>query len=61
MKRAVLVLAFVVTALFMASGVALAALENMPDSGTVGTNGRVYDILRAGDKIYLAGSFTQIV
>jgi hypothetical protein len=44
----------------LASGVALAALGNTPDSGTVGANGRVWDILRAGDKVYLAGAFSQI-
>jgi hypothetical protein len=40
--------------------VALAALSNTPDAGTVETNGRVWDVLRAGDTIYLAGAFTQI-
>ena len=47
--------------MLLASGVALATFVDTPDSGTVGTNGRVWDILRANDKIYLAGSFTQIV
>jgi hypothetical protein len=44
----------------MASGAALAALSNTPDAGTVEANGRVWDILRAGDKVYLAGAFTQV-
>ena len=50
------------TALLLASGVALAALSDVPDEGTVGANGRVWDILRdpSRDKIYLAGAFTQI-
>jgi hypothetical protein len=43
----------------MASGVALAALSNTPDDSVL-ANGRVWDILRAGDNVYLAGSFTQI-
>jgi Ca2+-binding RTX toxin-like protein len=44
----------------LASGVALAALSDVPDPDTVGVNGRVWDILVAGDTIYLAGAFTQI-
>jgi Ca2+-binding RTX toxin-like protein len=54
-------LASALTALLLASGIALAAFNDTPDTGTVGTNGRVWDILRANDKVYLAGSFTQIV
>ena len=59
--KGALLLAAMAGSLILASGVALAALSNTPDPGTVGTNGRVWDILRAGDKIYLAGSFTQII
>ena len=44
----------------LSCGVAWAALSTTPDPGTAGANGRVYDILRTGDRIYLAGSFTQI-
>jgi outer membrane protein assembly factor BamB len=60
MRRPVVLLATMVLTLLVASGVALAALSNTPDSGTEGANGRVWDILRAGDKVYLAGAFTQI-
>jgi outer membrane protein assembly factor BamB len=60
MRRTVVLLATMVLTLLVASGVALAALGNTADSGTVGANGRVWDILRAGDKVYLAGAFTQI-
>jgi hypothetical protein len=61
MRRTVLLFAASMAAMLLASGVALATFVDTPDSGTVGTNGRVWDILRAGDRIYLAGSFTQIV
>jgi hypothetical protein len=60
MRRAILLVASAVAALVMASGAALAALVNTPDDGTVHANGRVWDILRAGDTVYLAGAFTQI-
>jgi Ca2+-binding RTX toxin-like protein len=59
-RKILLLVASVALTVVLASGVALAALSNTPDSGTVGANGRVWDILRAGDKVYLAGSFTQI-
>jgi hypothetical protein len=58
-RRIALLVASAAAALVMASGVALAALSNTPDD-SVQANGRVWDILRAGDKVYLAGSFTQI-
>src|SRR5215217_1463601 len=61
MRKAFLSLVAVATATLLASGVALATFSDTPDPGTVGTNGRVWDILRAGDKIYLAGRFTQII
>jgi hypothetical protein len=61
LRRTILLTASVAAALILATGIALAAYEDMPDTGIVGTNGRVNDILRAGDMIYLAGSFTQIV
>ena len=62
MRRTVLLFASLATASLLASGVALAALSDAPDPGTVGANGRVWDILRdpSRDKIYLAGAFTQI-
>jgi len=44
----------------LASGVALAALRDVPDPDTVGANKRVWDILISGDTIYLAGAFTQV-
>src|SRR5919107_2071482 len=61
MRRTVLLFAASMAAMLLASGVALATFVDTPDSGTVGTNGRVWDILRANDKLYLAGSFTQII
>ena len=60
MRRSVLLLASAALAMLLASGVALAALSDVPDPDTVGANGRVSDILVVGDTIYLAGSFTQI-
>jgi Ca2+-binding RTX toxin-like protein len=60
MRRGVLLIASAVAALVVASGAALAALVNTPDNDTVHANGRVWDILRAGDTVYLAGAFTQI-
>src|SRR5215216_6829869 len=61
MRKAFLSLVAVATATLLASGVALATFSDTPDPGTVGTNGRVWDVLRAGDKVYLAGIFTQII
>ena len=62
MRRTIILLAAMTATLVLASGAALAlAFNNMPDSGTVGANGRVWDILRANGKIYLAGGFTQII
>src|SRR5215218_5608978 len=60
MRRSVLLLVSAALAVMLASGVALAALSDVPDPDTVGANGRVSDILVSGDTIYLAGSFTQI-
>src|SRR5688572_2586741 len=60
MRRAMLLIASVVAVSVVAGGAALAALGNAPDAGTVEANGRVWDILRAGDKVYLAGAFTQL-
>ena len=60
MKRSVLLSASVVLMILVGSGVALAALSDIPDPDTPGANGRVSDILVAGDTIYLAGSFTQV-
>ncbi|HEX2183350.1 MAG TPA: PQQ-binding-like beta-propeller repeat protein [Rubrobacteraceae bacterium] len=60
MRRTVLLLASMAMALLLGSGVALAALRDVPEEGTVQANGRVSDILAAGDKIYLGGSFTQL-
>src|ERR671914_2336789 len=60
MRRAVVVLVVAVTTVLLAAGVALASLTNTPDADTVGANGRVWDILRAGDRVYLAGRFTQV-
>jgi hypothetical protein len=59
MRRTILLLAAMASTLVLASGVTLAALSNTPDD-SVRANGRVWDILRAGDKVYLAGSFTRI-
>ena len=62
MRRTVLLFASLATASLLASGVALAALSDAPDPGTVGANGRIWDILRdpSRDTIYLAGAFTQV-
>jgi len=46
--------------MLLASGVALAALSDLPDAGTPGANDRISDILVSGDTVYLAGAFTQI-
>jgi hypothetical protein len=61
-RRPVLLLSSMIVTLLLASGVALAALSDIPDAGTPGANGRVSDILLSpsGDTIYLAGSFTQL-
>jgi hypothetical protein len=59
MRRAILLVASA-AALVVASGAALAALSSTPDNDTVHADGRVWDILQAGDTVYLAGAFTQI-
>src|SRR5918993_4594295 len=61
MRRTILLLASTTLVLLLASGVAMATvLGDVSDQGTPGANGRVSDILVAGDTVYLAGSFTQI-
>ena len=60
MRKIALLLASVATAMLLASGVALAALSDLPDAGTPGANDRISDILVSGDTVYLAGAFTQI-
>lgn len=61
MRKSVFILVSTALAVLLASGVAFAlAFGNTPDPGTAGTNGRVWDILRAGDRIYLAGRFTEV-
>src|SRR5215217_540339 len=60
MRRLVPLLGSMMLAMLLASGAALAALSDLPDSNTPGANGRISDILVSGDTIYLAGSFTQI-
>ena len=61
MRRTILLLAAMAATLVLASGVALAlTFANTPDPGTAGANGRVWDILRAGDRVYLAGRFTEV-
>ena len=62
MRRTVLLVVMMGTAMLLAlGGVALAALSNTADP-SVQANGRVWDILRdpSRDTIYLAGAFTQI-
>jgi hypothetical protein len=59
-RKTILLVASALAALVIASGAALAALSNTPDKSAVEANGRVWDILRVGDKVYLAGSFTRI-
>src|SRR5919112_2427622 len=60
MRKTVALLASVTLALLLASSVALAAASDLPDEGTVGANGRIFDILVSDGKVYLAGSFTQL-
>jgi Ca2+-binding RTX toxin-like protein len=60
MRRSGLLLVSIVSVILLSSGVALAALSDIPDAGTPGANGRISDILVSGDTVYLAGSFTRI-
>jgi hypothetical protein len=63
MRRTVLLLVVMVTAMLLAaSGVALAAttVGGVPDAGTVQTDGQLSAVLAAGGKIYLGGSFTHV-
>jgi hypothetical protein len=63
MIRTVLLLAstliLTATGLLLLAPQASADLPQAPDDSAE-ANGRVWDILRAGDRIYLAGSFTQV-
>ena len=60
MRRSGLLLVSIMSVILLSSGVALAALSDIPDAGTPGANGRISDILVSGDTVYLAGSFTRI-
>ncbi len=59
LKRITAIVPIVALVAIMAQPAA-AALEETPDR-TWGVNGRVYAILRLGDRIYLGGNFTQAV
>ena len=56
----VAVFALLAFALFVQSPSARADISGTPDSGTVGADGRVWDILRLGNQVYLAGDFTHV-
>jgi hypothetical protein len=60
MRRTVLLLACTALAVLLACGVALAAVSDTADSGTVNTDGRISAILKVGDRVYLGGNFTQV-
>jgi trimeric autotransporter adhesin len=62
MRRTILLLAAMATALVLASGTALAyvLIGETADPSTVGANGRIWSIVAAGDTVYLGGAFTQI-
>jgi Ca2+-binding RTX toxin-like protein len=61
MRQTVELLVSVTLAVLLAGSVALAAVSDLPDEGTVGANGRISDILVSDGKVYLAGSFTQLI
>jgi hypothetical protein len=61
MKRMVSEFAVAVVAtVLVAGGVALASPSNVPDAGTVQTDGQVSAIVVSGNKIYLGGYFTHV-
>lgn len=60
MRQTVALLVSVALAVLLGGSIALAAVSDVPDEGTVGANGRVFDILVSDEKIYLAGTFTQL-
>jgi hypothetical protein len=61
MIRTSTVLACMMAALLLAvGGVALASPSNVPDAGTVQTDGQVSAIVVSGNKIYLGGYFTHV-
>jgi trimeric autotransporter adhesin len=63
MRRTVLLLAVMVTAMLLAaSGVALGAttVGGVPDAGTVQTDGQVSAVVVSGGKVYLGGYFTHV-
>jgi len=60
MRKSVALLASVLFAVLVGGSLALAEVSDLPDEGTVGTNGRIFDILVSNENIYLAGSFTQL-
>jgi hypothetical protein len=61
MIRTSTVLVCMIAALLLAvGGVALASPNNVPDAGTVQTDGQVSAIVVSGNKIYLGGYFTHV-
>ena len=46
--------------LLAVSGAVWATPSSVPDAGTVQTDGRVWAILRMGDRVYLGGDFTHV-
>ncbi|MGI8911359.1 MAG: hypothetical protein ACR2JR_12530 [Rubrobacteraceae bacterium] len=60
MRRTLLLFVSVATAVLLAYGVALAVPASVPDTGTVQADGRVWTILKSGNRVYLGGDFTRI-
>ncbi len=60
MKKSMIVLMVLTVSSLAMAGTALAQVSNAPDPGTVQTNGRVSAVLAVGDRVYLAGTFTQV-
>jgi trimeric autotransporter adhesin len=60
MKRFVLIIAATALGVLLTCGAALAAVSARSDPGTLEVDGRVSAIIRAGDRIYLGGTFLHV-